>query len=148
MAGRDHGTESARPPQLALYQIAIGHYFSRALGLFAKLGIADLLAGGPRPVGELAAATDTHAPSLQRVLRLLVTVGVFEEREPGTFATTSIGECLRADVPGSARAMVRLFAGDRTLEGWKELEYCVRTGNPVYRMRGLEENFSEIAKNP
>ncbi len=36
------------PPQLALYQMSIGHYVSRALHVAAKLGLADLLADGPR----------------------------------------------------------------------------------------------------
>src|SRR6267142_2035054 len=77
---------SGLPPQVVLYQLAAGHYLSHALNLAAKLGIADLLADGPREAQQLADATDTHAPSLRRVLRLL----------------------------GSARAMVMLFGGDRS----------------------------------
>jgi hypothetical protein len=34
------------PPGIVLYQIGIGHYFSRALALAAKLGVADLLKTG------------------------------------------------------------------------------------------------------
>jgi hypothetical protein len=68
-------------------------------------------------------------------------VGVFEEQQDGAFALTSLGQCLRAGVPGSARAMVLLFAGERVHESWKELEYCVRTGNPVFRKRGLDDPF-------
>src|SRR5262249_28280312 len=83
------------PPQAALYQLGIGHYFSNALHLVTKLGIADLLKDGPRPATELADATGTHAPALSRVLRLLASVGVFEERDDGSFALTSLGECLR-----------------------------------------------------
>src|SRR2546430_5707927 len=101
----------ALPPQMLLYQMAIGHYLSRALHLAAKLGVADLLKDGARRAEELAEATDTHAPSLRRVLRFLASVGVFEEREDGRFALTALGECLRADLPGSSRAMVLLFAG-------------------------------------
>jgi hypothetical protein len=33
----------AEPPGLALYRIGVGHYFSRALALAAKLGVADCL---------------------------------------------------------------------------------------------------------
>ena len=42
----------------------------------AELGIADLLASGPKDVAELAQATQTHAPSLRRLLRTLVTLGL------------------------------------------------------------------------
>jgi hypothetical protein len=130
------------PPQALLYQMAIGYYLSRALDLVARLGIADHLKGGARPVGELARATATHAPSLLRVLRLLAAHGVLTEGEDGAFALTSIGECLQTDVPGSANAMVRLFAGPRIQDNWKDLEHCVRTGEPAFRKRGLGDPFS------
>ncbi len=141
-------TPSGLPPQLALYQLATGHYLSQALYVAAKLGIAELLADGPRPSTELAEATATHAPSLNRVLRLLASVGVFEEREDGSFALTPLGECLRPGVPGSARAMVMLFAGERSQDAWKDLEYCVRTGQPVFRKRGLDNPFTDPARTP
>jgi methyltransferase family protein len=121
------GPQSELPPQIVLYHLATGHYLSHALQLAVKLGIADLLQDGPRQATELAQATGTHAPSLNRVLRLLVSGGVFEERENGSIALTRLGDCLRAGVPGSARAMVMLFAGERIQNAWQELEYCVRT---------------------
>lgn len=138
----------ALPPQLVLYHLATGHYFSRAIHLAAKLGVADLLKDGPRGSEDLARATETHAPSLRRVLRLLASVGVFEELEDGRFASTPVGECLRADVPGSSRAMVQLFGGIRVQDSWKELEHCVRTGEPVWRKRGEPDWVAGIAKDP
>jgi orsellinic acid C2-O-methyltransferase len=123
----------ALPPGLQLYQMAIGHYVSRALDLAARLGIADGLAAGPLPASELAAKTDTNAAALRRVLRLLASVGVFSEQDDGAFALTPLGELLRSDVPGSARASVMLFAGVGIQDSWKELEYCVRTGLPAFR---------------
>src|SRR5262245_39089583 len=115
-------TQAPLPPQAALYQLGIGHYITNALHLAVKLGVAELLKDGPRHADELARATQTHAPSLRRVLRLLSSVGVFEERENGAFGQTSMGECLRAGVPGSARAMVMLFTGDRVQDAWRDLE--------------------------
>jgi hypothetical protein len=140
--------ELAPPPQLVLYQMATGHYLSRALDLAAKLGVADLLESGPRHFTELAAATATHASALNRVLRLLASAGVFEEQESGRFALTPLGECLRTNAPGSSRAMVMLFAGIGVQDAWKELEYCVRTGEPAFRRRGAPDAFAEIAQDP
>jgi len=148
MTKEDDVTRSALPPQMVLYQLAIGHYFSRALHLAAKLGVADLVADGPRHFRELAEATATHAPSLNRLLRLLASVRVFEEQENGYFAQTPLSECLRANVPGSARAAVMLFGGVRIQEAWQDLEYCVRTGEPAFRKRGITDPFAEMAKNP
>jgi SAM-dependent methyltransferase len=140
---------AGEPPGLALYRISVGHYFSRALALAAKLGIADLLRDGPRPYEYLATMTETHAPSLNRVMRLLASIGIFEERDDGTFALTSQGELLRTGVPGSMRSMVLLFAGAGVQDAWKELEYCARTGEPWFRRESPEADaFSSIAANP
>ncbi len=126
-------TVAQLPPMLALHQMAVGHYLSRALFLAAKLELAEALAEGPRSAEELAAGFDGHAPSLRRVLRLLAASGIFEEQDDGRFAGTPLSEPLRSDVPGSMRAAVMLFAGVGIQDGWRELEYCVRTGNPAFR---------------
>ena len=149
MAPHDHVTQSqSLPPQLALYQMSIGHYVSRALHLAAKLGLADLLADGPRHSGELARSTATHPASLNRVMRLLASVGIFDEQENGSFALTPLGEPLRAGVPGSMRASVMLFAGTRVQDSWKDLEYCVQTGEPAYRRRGVTDPFDDLLRDP
>src|SRR5262249_27023254 len=119
---------STLPPYVLLYQLAIGHYYSRALFLIAKLGTADLLTDGPRQYTEPAEDTGTHASSLNRVMRLAASAEVFTEDENGNFALTPAGEWLRTGVPESSRAMVMLFTGRRVSENWNELEYCVRTG--------------------
>ena len=140
---------SAMPPSLLLYQIGTGHYISRALALAAKLKIADVLKDGPRHYGEIAKATETHAPSLNRMMRLLASAGVFEEQEGGKFALTPLGEYLRSDVPGSMRASVLLFAGEGIQDSWKELEYCVRTGEPAFRRNSPDADaFTSMAQNP
>jgi hypothetical protein len=129
--------------------MSIGHYLSRALALAATLGIADLLADGPRDHHDLARACAADAPSLRRVLRLLASRGVFEEQADGRFATTPLGELLRADVPGSMHASVLLFAGVPIQDSWKELEYCVRTGQPAFRRTDPDADpFTEMAKDP
>ena len=58
-----------------MLQIISGFWISRAVYVIAKLGIPDLLKSGPKTAEELASATDTHAPSLFRILRALVRVG-------------------------------------------------------------------------
>src|SRR5258705_11824598 len=141
MAPEENVAPPALPPQVQLYQMAIGHYLSHALNLAATLGVADQLKDGPRPVGELAQATATHGPSLHRVLRLLASAGVLTEQEDGTFGLTPIGEGLRTDTLESAHAMVRLFAGPRVQDNWRDLEYSVRTGEPAFRKRGIAAPF-------
>jgi SAM-dependent methyltransferase len=137
------------PPGLALYRIGVGHYFSRAMALAAKLGIADFLKDGPRHYEDLAKDTHTHGPSLNRVMRLLASVGIFEEREGGKFALTPMGELPRTGVPGSMRSSVLLFAGIGIQDAWKELEYCVQTGEPAFRKNSPDATpFTAFEQNP
>ena len=144
-----HRGDEGVPPGLSLYQMAIGHFISHALFLATKLEIADLLAAGPRDAADLARTTQTHAPSLHRVMRLLTSVGVFKEQDDGKFALSSSGEQLRTDVPGSMHAMVTLFTGVGIQEGWRDLEYCVRTGEPAFRKNSPDADpFTAMALDP
>src|SRR5262249_1865231 len=107
-------------------QLISGFYVSRAIYVMARLGIADNLSDGPRDAEELAKLSRTHAQSLKRVMRLLVTAGVLTEDDKGRFALTSIGDCLRAGAPGSMRAAALLFGGI-TERAWGELLHSVET---------------------
>src|SRR5947208_1650255 len=69
-------------------------------------------------------------------------------QRPSPPGADQAGGCRRAGVPGIARAMVMLFTGDRIQDAWSELEYCVRTGEPVFRKRGLDDPFGDAARNP
>jgi predicted transcriptional regulator len=84
------------PPDGALLQLVFGKCISMAISVVAKLRIADLLADGPKTLADLATKTNTHAPSLYRVLRTLASAGVFTEEVDGRFALTPMGEYLRS----------------------------------------------------
>ena len=48
------------------------------------------------------------------------------------------------------RSSVLLFAGEGIQDAWKELEYCVRTGEPCVPagLRPMRDVFTAIAQNP
>jgi predicted transcriptional regulator len=101
----DRGAEahlSAGGVERSLRDLLNGYQNTAVLYVAAKLGLADLLANGPKTSKELAAMTGAHAPSLYRILRGLVIVGMcFEEEE--RFGLTRLGEVLRTGVEGSLR---------------------------------------------
>ena len=141
-------TTPAPLPPFVIYRMAIGHYLSSALHVAVELGLADLLAEGPRDYEDLAKATGTHAPSLNRVLRLLASAGVMTEEPGGRFALTEIGECLRSGVPGSMRAVVQVFTGPRIQRAWGDLLHSVRTGKPAYEHVFGTDSFTHMAAHP
>ena len=87
----------------------VGFQVSQAIHVAATLGLADHLADGPRTSDELAAATDSHAGSLYRLLRALASVGVFDEDESRRFSLTPMGTLGR---PEDIAAGVAYLASD------------------------------------
>ena len=69
---REVGSIPASPPQPAntLLQMMTSYWVAQAIYVAASLGLADHLAGGPMTCEDLAAATQSHAPSLRRLLRV------------------------------------------------------------------------------
>jgi len=120
------------PPDAQLMQLVSGAFVSAAIYTAAKLGIADLLADGPKATSKLAEETETDELSLYRVLRSLASVGAFTEVEPRVFANTPMTETLRSDAPRSTRDLT-IWMGEP--EHWKvygNLLYSVRTGKPAW----------------
>ena len=60
-------------------ELSLSFWYTQAIYVAAKLGVADRLKDGPRTIAEFAAATGAHAPSLYRVMRALASTGVFEK---------------------------------------------------------------------
>src|SRR3954447_25500554 len=91
-----HTAQSTDPTEPLLWMLN-GHCLQQALHVVAVLGIADLLASGPKDVINLAEATRAHPTALLRLLRALASVGVFAEDSDGAFALTPLGTTLRVD---------------------------------------------------
>ena len=72
--------ETAIPSYLVLFQMCAGHYLSRAIYVVAKLGIADLLADGPRENVDLAEATGGFVSRFANVLTNAVARAAEEAR--------------------------------------------------------------------
>jgi hypothetical protein len=121
---------------------------SQLVHVAAQLNIGDLLASGPRTIEELAQATNTHEPSLKRLLRALAAVGVVSEEADGRLSLTSTGVPLRSDVPGSLRDTLRFVVGPWLWRSWGELLESVTTGQPAFdRLWGMS-NFDYWRENP
>ena len=136
-----------RDPALVIRDMGMAYAFSQALYVAATLGIADLVAASPTTAVELAKATNTHAPSLYRVLRLLAGAGVFVEREDGRFALTPAAGCLRRDVPGSMRQLITLW-GAEEYRAFGDLIHSVKTGLPAFDHAYGMGIFQYLSQNP
>lgn len=119
---------------------------AQVLVVAAQLGIADVLAKGPRHTDELAVVTGTHPRALFRLLRALAGLGMLKIREDDRFALTQLGEALRTNVPGSLRALAQYSAVEA--QAWSALLYSVQTGTSGWERAHGIEHYAYFAQNP
>jgi hypothetical protein len=98
-------------PQRDLARLIDSYLTTQLLYVAARLGVADVLAGGPQTGREIAEVVGADPDVLGRILRGLVVEDVLAEDGDGRFALTAIGEGLRDGVPGSLRGAT-LVRGD------------------------------------
>jgi hypothetical protein len=140
--------ERAGPtPSAVLSQLINGRCMAMAAAVAAKLRIADKLAGGPKSAAELAKETETHGPTLYRVLRALGAFGVFSESNDGKFSLTPVSELLRTGVAGSMRGLADFGGAEWCWKAWGELMYSVKTGKTAFDYVFGEPCFDYLAKH-
>jgi ubiquinone/menaquinone biosynthesis C-methylase UbiE len=139
---------ASAPPEVVLTQIMLGSLAAQVLYVTAKLGIADLLAGGAKSTEELATATNTHAPSLYRILRAAASLGVFTEQENRVFALNANAEPLLSNRPNSMRDMAIFMGEDWHWEVWGKTMHSVRTGKSAWAQMHGDDVFAYFGMNP
>lgn len=135
-------------PTETLYHIATGYIASAALYVAAHLRVADHLIGGSKSVEELAAGTGANADALYRILRLLVSLGVFEQVGPRRFALNPAGDLLRRDVRGSVHPIAHFLPDPTHFRVYANLIDAVRTGVPAADTTLGKPLFEYLAHDP
>ena len=135
-------------PRAQLLALVRGYRISQAIYVVTQLGIPDLLADGPREIDELARATESHAPSLRRVLLFLAGVGVLDKVGPERFALTPMSALLRTGVPGSVRPSVLFSLAESHWRPWGHMLHTVRTGETAFDHAHGTGLFEYLASHP
>lgn len=140
--------EETVPPQRVLVQLLFGKQLTASISAIARLGVADHMGPHPVSVEELAAKTNTHAPSLFRVMRMLASLGVFREAQGQKFALTSVGELLKTDAPNSLRYMAMMLGDDWSIKAYAHMADCIRSGGDGMTMAYGKQVFEYFAEHP
>lgn len=138
-------SEHPPAPENQMMQWITGNWITKPICVAAELGLADHLVTGPLDVDTLAVKTDTHAPTLYRLLRALSAVGVFTETEARTFGLTPLAECLLSD---RMRPLIQLFLSDWHDQAWSALGHAVRSGEPGFEHAFGQPAFEWLEANP
>ncbi|HJQ99032.1 MAG TPA: methyltransferase [Candidatus Polarisedimenticolaceae bacterium] len=141
-------TANDLPPHAQLVQMGNAFWVSRMIHAAAELGLADRLAGGPKTADELAGATKSHPRSLYRLMRALAGLGVFTQDDNGRFGLTELGQALRDEAPGHARATILALSGDWFWKAWEEFSHSIATGRTAMeKVHGMAA-FDYLAQHP
>jgi hypothetical protein len=141
---------TAPAPHEQILSIISGYWQANALGLAAKLGLADLLGERPAQVEELASKTGANTEALFRLLRALESIGIFTQTDRRAFANTPASELLRRNHSDSQAAGVlhQLCRGNGCYEAWNEFEHTIMTGeSSINKIYGCGF-FEFLAKEP
>jgi SAM-dependent methyltransferase len=132
--------ENKTKPEAAarLLELIQMRLISESIHVGAVLGVADLLADGPKSIEELAESTEVSTLSLRRVMRALTSFGIFFQDPDGRFALAPMGEFLKRDVAGSLHAAALFFGGEDGASAVRLFLDCVKTGENVpQKLSGL-----------
>ncbi len=129
-------------------QLSTGYIASTCVYLSVKLRIPDLLAAAPRPVNDLAGELGVNEDALYRVMRTLVSLGVFEENAPRTFANTLTSTILRSETPGSMYDMALWMSDPFHFQVYANALHSLRTGRPAVEQTVGVPVFEYFPKHP
>ncbi|MFD5191257.1 methyltransferase [Streptomyces sp. NPDC058357] len=107
-------------------------WVAKSLTAAAELGLADHLDGSPMTAEELAKQTGTHPETLEALLRILSTIGVFGRDDAGVYRNTALSDQLRDGHPQSMRHYVML-SGGLYADTFSAVTHTLRTGESAFR---------------
>lgn len=121
------------PPQLPLFEQAMGVARTQLLRAAVRLRVAERLEAGPRAAEELAREAGVQPDALHRVLRALAAGGVFALHPDGRFENNRLSRALRAGAPASMGPLAAYLGSGSNAGAWADLEATVATGQGAFR---------------
>jgi hypothetical protein len=140
-------TERESHPAETVLRLATAYWASRCLHAVAEQGIADHLGDVPATAAELAAKTGTNADALHRVLRALVSHGVFDLTD-GRFSHNAVSRLLRSNDPASMRSLARMMGLDFHWDVFRDAGESLKTGKSAANKAVPGGLFEHLRKHP
>jgi methyltransferase family protein/O-methyltransferase len=135
-------------PAEVMQDLMFGAWISQAITVVAELGVADALASGPLPINDLASKVGTDPDALRRLLRVLISKGIFAQCDDGAYELTPLTELLRSDAPVSMAVMARFIGARQHREHWSLLTEAIKTGASVVPTLRGKSFFDYLGDDP
>jgi hypothetical protein len=136
------------PAPAAMFEMFIAGWVTQAIQVAAELGIADALADHPLPLDDLATRVGADPDALGRLMRALISRGVFRQRRDGRYELTPLAETLRTDASFSMKGYARLVGSPQHREHWSLLVESVRSGKAIVPQLRGKDAFDYLSGEP
>jgi hypothetical protein len=130
-----------------MLQLLSGLWMTRALGSFARLGLADVIEDGAADHVAIAAARGLSADRVYRLLRGLSTLGIVSEIAHGRFELTALGRLLGSRSPDSMR-IATIFLNDYFAGMWSHLDEALAGERTGFEALMGKPFFAWLAEHP
>ena len=140
--------QRSTPAAAAMFEMITGAWVAQAIQVAAELGIADVLADDPLPLDDLADRVGADPDALRRLMRALISRGIFRQRRDGRYDLTALAETLRSDAPFSMRAYARLIGLPQHREHWSLLVESVKSGKAIFPQLRGKDAFDYLRDEP
>jgi O-methyltransferase/methyltransferase family protein len=131
-----------------IMQLSTGYIASTCVYVAVKLRLPDLLADAPRSSADLARELKVNDDALYRVLRTLVSLGIFEDKGSRMFANNLASSLLRSATPGSMYEMALWMSDPFHFQVYANALHSVKTGEPAVEKTFGVPVFEWFPKNP
>lgn len=135
------------PAAEKVFAAITGHWLARCVHVIAEAGIADHLGDMPEGPEMLAAKAGVDADALNRILRYLVSHGLFEAGPDG-YSHNEASRLLRSDHPRSLRPYARMLGSEWQWQSFGALGHALATGQTGMSHVFGRESFDYLADHP
>jgi ubiquinone/menaquinone biosynthesis C-methylase UbiE len=147
--GKSDNETNADPALLhkKMLQLLSSLWVTRAVGTFARLGVADVMEDGVADHAAIAAARGLIPDRLYRLLRALSTLGIVAEPTRGHFTLTPLGRLLSSHSPHNTRTTA-IFLNDYFADIWAHLDDALAAERTAFEALKGAPFFEWLARNP
>jgi O-methyltransferase domain len=130
-----------------MLQLLSSLWVTRALGAFARLGLADVMEDGAEEAATIAAARGLSVDRVYRLLRALSTVGIVAEPVRGRFMLTPLGRLLGSRSPDGTRSTAILL-NDYFADMWQHLDDALVGDRTAFEALTGQPFFAWLSAHP
>src|SRR6266849_6008727 len=130
-----------------MLQLLSSLWVTRAVGTFARLGLADVMEDGVEDHAAIAAARGLAPDRVYRLLRALSTLGIVAESTRGRFVLTPLGRLLGSHSPNNTRTTA-IFLNDYFADMWMHLDEAMTGDRTAFEALKGRPFFAWLGENP